>query len=187
LESLVTKHDSRECECALCLSTHHLAIPTAFLPGPPNLRPTRSRSIARTSARRLDTLPLCLGSDCLLVKERRRPHALENRDCNSGLGVVNTKPPHIFTFFGPRGMNRVRDPGWDCHPTPVSSIVYHAARPRQARFLLFHTTPASRPALPRNQLLSDPRTPPLSQFRPPPSEPAALLEPAAEQDFAPLL
>lgn len=119
LESLVTKHDSRECECASCLSTHHLAIPTAFLPGPPNLRPPCGRSIARTSARRLDTLPLCLGSDCLLVKERRRPHALENRDCSSGPGVVNTKPPRDFHFFRtprhePRTGSRMGLPPYPC-------------------------------------------------------------------------
>ena len=67
-----------------------------FRPAPPDLHPPGT---PRRVPGRLDTLPFCLGSDCLLDKDRngpKRPH--EKRECSTPSGSVNT-PLVIFLFF----------------------------------------------------------------------------------------
>jgi len=92
-------------ECDLCLSTHHLAIPAAS--SRDHLSSLCMRGPKATHDQ--DTLPLCLGSNCSLDKERPGLAVPEGQGLYDTREACQRPARFFFTCPGPRW--RERKPG----------------------------------------------------------------------------
>ena len=168
---LVTRHDSRE--CVLCLSTHHLAIPTAS--SRDRLTSTRTLRHLRTDAPSGHT-PALLGLElftCQRAQGPTRPQRPVIITPTSGLSITNR--PSFSLFFGtPRREPRARFLEWRTTHTTTNSIPY-APAVSSTIFSFPHRTPGRR-STPQRGLIGPPAGS-LEPIRPLPRAPSIYLAP----------